>query len=264
MRKRYFAFALCILLALAAMGCSAQPQETVSESPAEPETTVTEPALDPPASAEPQPEEAAEPTVEEPNVAESELEEPPVEEPPAEPAEPAVPTEPVPVDTLPEGIPETLYLHGTTWMTQIRLNQDGSFSGRYDGAQPALLAVEAEEELGVSLPNGIHSLCEFTGQLGQMYKVSEVEYRMELVDLTYSHEPGEQEVGDGELLQYEEAYGLSGATELHLYLPGRETSDFNNEMSWWITVPNQMEELPATLTGWCLYNPACEFAFYAE
>lgn len=175
------------------------------------------------------------------------------------------PVAPVAVETLPAGIPETLYLFaGTGWMTQLHLNQDGSFSGRYDSWHTGLLAMEAEEELGIELPNGLHHTCEFTGQFRRIRQVSEVEYVMELSELNYAQEPGGEEVIDGALVDYTEAIGLSGATVIRLYLPGRETTDFSEQMSWWITAPNQLEALPAALEGWYLYNVAEDFGFYSE
>lgn len=175
------------------------------------------------------------------------------------------PVAPVAVDTLPAGIPETLRLFaGTGWMTQLHLNQDGSFSGRYDGWHTGLLAMEAEEELGIELPNGLHHTCEFTGKFSRIRQVSDVEYVMELSELNYAHEPGGEEVVDGALVDYTEAIGLSGATVVRLYLPGRDTADFSEQMAWWITTPNQLKSLPAALEGWYLYNGAEDYGFYSE
>lgn len=158
--------------------------------------------------------------------------------------------------TPPEPSEETVYV--------MHLNQDGTFSGVYQDWNMGAVTPEMEQEAGQALPNGQCYRCDFSGRFSNIRKVSEVEYVMEMTELTYLQEPGSHAVIDGAWFDYSEAYGLSGAKEVRLYLPGRATADISDEISGWLVIPHGLGELPEALEGWCLYNVADGLAFYGE
>lgn len=169
-------------------------------------------------------------------------------------------------DTLPAGIPETLVFQSGAggWWTELHLHQDGTFSGVYQDWNLGGVTLEMETEAGMKLPGGQCYRCDFTGQFSKIRKVSDVEYVMEMTELTYLNTPETHAVVDDAWIDYSEAYGLSGAKELRLYLPGRSTEDFSENLRWWLTIPHGWDELPTALEGWCLYNVEEDLAFYAE
>ena len=177
-----------------------------------------------------------------------------------------LPSEPVAVDQLPAGIPETLKFQSGAgaWWTELHLNQDGTFSGVYQDWNMGAVTPEMEQEAGQTLPNGQCYRCDFSGRFSNIRKVSEVEYVLEMTELTYLQEPGSHAVIDGAWFDYSEAYGLSGAKEVRLYLPGRATADISDKISGWLVIPHGLGELPETLEGWCLYSEADGLAFYGE
>lgn len=161
-----------------------------------------------------------------------------------------------PVDQLSLGLPVTMiYVAGDgDWSTELTLHRDGTFSGSYrdcnvSSADPAL-----EEYFHAELPNGVYSKCDFIGRFGNIRKISDAEYAMDLEEITYLHAPHVLEVVDGALVEFTEAYGLSQAKEVRLYLPGRTTADFSPGVQEKLKQSSGMSDLPAALDRWCLYN----------
>ena len=157
-----------------------------------------------------------------------------------------------------QGLPVTMiYDAGEgAWSTELTLHRDGTFSGSYrdynvSSADPAL-----EEYFNAELPNGIYSKCDFIGRFGNIRKISDVEYAMDLEELTYLQAPHVLEVVDGALVDSAEAYGLSRAEEVRLYLPGRTTADFSLGVQERLKRLSGVSDLPVVLDRWCLYN--CE------
>lgn len=177
-----------------------------------------------------------------------------------------LPAEPIAVDQLPAGIPETLKFQSGAgaWWTELHLNQDGTFSGVYQDWNMGAVTPEMEQEAGCALTRGQCYRCDFSGRFSNIRKVSEGEYVMEMTELTYLQEPGGHAVIDNAWFDYSEAYGLSGAKEVRLYLPGRATADISEEISGWLVIPHGLGELPEALEGWCLYSVADGLAFYGE
>lgn len=157
-----------------------------------------------------------------------------------------------------QGLPVTMiYDAGEgAWSTELTLHRDGTFSGSYrdynvSSADPAL-----EEYFNAELPNGIYSKCDFIGRFGNIRKISDVEYAMDLEELTYLQAPHVLEVVDGALVDSAEAYGLSRAEEVRLYLPGWTTADFSLGVQERLKRLSGVPDLPVVLDRWCLYN--CE------
>ena len=199
-----------------------------------------------------------------PEAPEIQPEEPLEQDPAAVAGEPEKPEEPEeePVSSLPADMPKQFLFYSGAggWMSLLELHPDGTFSGKYEDQNA--IAMSAPESMLDSITEGETNLSEFTGRFENMRRVSDVEYVMELAEITYAREPGEQELVDGMWMNYCEAYGLSGAKEVRVYLPGRSTSDFSDSLAWWLTVPYGLDALPDQLEGWCLYNVEEDLAYY--
>lgn len=133
------------------------------------------------------------------------------------------------------------------WATLMTIDSDGSFSGEfYDG------------ELGSSgpdYPNGTTYQSNFSGTFTQPEKVNDYTYSLQIQEINYEKEPGTEEIIDGMLYSYAKPYGLDGAEELLIYLPGAPLDQLPEEFLSWVR------------TGWTgdydLADPECtELPFY--
>lgn len=141
------------------------------------------------------------------------------------------------------------------WATMMSVDADGNFRGEYfDG------------DLGVTgdgYPNGTMYQCDFSGQFTEPVKVNEYTYSMQIRDINYEKEPETQEIKDEMLYCYTEPYGLEGAEDILIYLPGAPLSELPEEYKSWVGyseyVVSETEETELPFYG--LYNEAAQAGF---
>lgn len=169
-----------------------------------------------------------------------------------------------PVDQLPQGLPVTMCHTSETGygVTELTLYRDGTFAGGYCDLNIGSATPELEALFHAELPNGVYLKCDFTGRFGNIRKISDVEYVMELQEFSYLHEPNVIEVVDGALVYFTEADSLCHAQEVRLYLPGKTTADFSLQLQEALTQSRGLTELPTALDGWCLYSIKGGTAFF--
>lgn len=142
------------------------------------------------------------------------------------------------------------------WATLLSVDADGSFSGEYfDG------------ELGVTgdgYPNGTMYQSNFEGKFTQPEKVNGYTYSMRISELNYAEEPGKEEILDGMLYCYGKAYGLEGAEEFLIYLPGAPLAELPQEFRGWVGYYDLSYTSDTELPFYALYNEAeqCGFSSY--
>ncbi|MBO5278373.1 MAG: DUF1311 domain-containing protein [Lachnospiraceae bacterium] len=142
------------------------------------------------------------------------------------------------------------------WATELTIQEDGSFSGEfYDG------------ELGMTsdtYPNGTMYQSDFTGQFTQPVKVNEYTYSMQISSLTYAEEAGTEEIKNGMLFCYSEAYGLDEAENILIYLPGAPLTELPQEFRSWVGYYDLSSTTDTELPFYALYNetPQCGFSSY--
>ena len=231
--------------------------------------TVTETTGQQPPASQPAEEQPAQITPEEPDPAEAESE--------PEPEEP-VPEEPEPAEPEPEPEPEPDPLYAKLanwdfvfssgaggWETNLTIKADGSFSGAfYDG------------DMGDTGPgyeeNGTFYFCSFSGQLGAVTQRSETVYEVEVASLEYADEPDTEEIEDGTRYVYSDAYGISGAESLLVYLPGTEIASLPEGYLTWVQylhfgtyLPDSWElDLPEDLPFCGIYNEGMDCGFFSS
>ena len=98
------------------------------------------------------------------------------------------------------------------WSTQLNIHADGSFSGEYWDMDMG--------STGDGYPNGTQYGNTFTGTFTDLKKVNDYTWSMKLDKINYTYEIGKEEILDQMLYSYTEAYGLDGADEIQIYLPG--------------------------------------------
>ncbi len=131
------------------------------------------------------------------------------------------------------------------WRTVMEIKEDGSFSGVHSDSDMGAV--------GEGYPNGTCYLCVFEGKFTQPVKLNDYTYSMQIEQIGYEHEAGTEEIQDGVLYVYSTAYGLDGAEDVLIYLPGAPFMELPQEYRNWVR--NDMENPDALeLPFYGLYN----------
>ena len=138
------------------------------------------------------------------------------------------------------------------WSTQLTLQPDGTFTGRYEDMDLG--------DVGEENPNGTVYVCDFSGSFSQPGKVDDYFWTMELEYLSTQQEPGEVTYDEGIRYVSAQPNGLEQAREVWLYLPGAETKDLPEEFLSWTTSAFS-EEVPEQLPFYGLYSVSDQSGF---
>lgn len=138
------------------------------------------------------------------------------------------------------------------WRTVMQIESDGSFSGQYSDSNMGAV--------GTEYPNGTLNLCAFEGKFTEPVKVNDYTYSMRIEEISYAKELGTEEIIDGTLYCYSNAYGLDDAEEILIYLPGAPFAELPEEYRSWVR--NDMADPDAAeLPFYGLYNVAEQTGF---
>ena len=141
------------------------------------------------------------------------------------------------------------------WATILTINEDGSFSGEFfDG------------DLGVTgegYPNGTMYQSNFTGQFTQPVIVNDYTYSMEISEINYAEELGKEEIIDGMLYCYTDAYGVEGSEEFLIYLPGAPLAELPEEFRSWVDYHDLSNTTETELPFYALNNEPEQYGFYS-
>ncbi len=180
---------------------------------------------------------------------------------PAEPeptAEPAaeLPGEP---SELPEAFPLLMEFSSGAggWGTEMTLERDGAFSGRYHDSEMG--------ETGEEYPNGSVYIATFNGRFTDIRRLPDGTYTMKLGEVTTMDAPGDEWIQDGVRFIASDAYGLDTweTGDFVLYPPETEVSALDEEFySWWPGRFN-LDSVPFTLGCWGLRNMDSGFGFFS-
>ena len=131
------------------------------------------------------------------------------------------------------------------WRTVMQIDSDGSFEGVYSDGDMG--------DIGEEYPNGTYYYCEFEGKFTEPVKVNDYTFAMDIEEIDFAKKPDTTEIIDGTLYCYSTSYGLDGAEELLIYLPGAPTSELPEEYMNWVR--NDMADPEALeLPFYGLYN----------
>ena len=131
------------------------------------------------------------------------------------------------------------------WRTFLNIDADGHFDGAYSDSEMG--------SVGEDYPNGTYYLCEFVGKFSNLTQVNDYTYSVEIEELSTIKEPNTSEIIDGMLYQYSTPYGIEGAEELLIFLPGAPTSELPEAYMDWVRF--SMEDPDAEkLPFYGLYN----------
>ena len=131
------------------------------------------------------------------------------------------------------------------WRTLLNIEEDGSFSGEYSDSDMG--------STGEGYPNGTYYYCKFNGKFTEAVKVNDYTYSMKIEEISCVNEPETSEIIDGILYYYATPYGMEGAEEVLIYLPGAPVSELPEEYINWVR--NDMVDPDAVeLPFYGLYN----------
>lgn len=125
------------------------------------------------------------------------------------------------------------------WRTVLEIEEDGSFSGVHSDSDMG--------DAGEGYPGGTCYVCQFQGQFTEPEKVNDYTYSVKIQQLKLDHEPETEEIVDGVRYCYSTAYGIDGAEEILIYLPGAPCAKLPQEYRNWVRndmVDPDAEELP--------------------
>ena len=179
---------------------------------------------------------------------------PAVEQPETPAEQPEAPVEEPEAATLPDALPlDLVFASGAgAWLTELVLEQDGSFSGQYHDSEMG--------DQGEGYPNGSCYTSTFSGRFGNIRQVDGHTWAMSLEELTVQEEPDTEWIEDGIRYIASDAYGLEEGTEFLLYSPETPTEGLNEEfLIWW---PSWNVEDTGTLNCWGLLNQEMGYGFF--
>lgn len=142
------------------------------------------------------------------------------------------------------------------WSTELLIGEDGSFKGTYHDSDMG--------STGAGYPNGTRYFCEFTGKFAELEKVNDYTYSTRISEIEYANEVDTEEILDEVLYYYSDAYGLAGAEEILIYLPGAPIEELPEDYMIWAKGSAYIEEGTRELPFYGLYNvtEACGFSSY--
>lgn len=136
------------------------------------------------------------------------------------------------------------------WQTVMSIEKDGSFTGEYSDAD---------------MGTGQYYLSNFSGQFTEPVKVNDYTYSVQIAELNYAQEVGSEEQKEEMLYTYADAYGIAGAEEILIYLPGAPLEKLPESYKNWVhyeisLAGDSVTELPF----YGLYNETeeCGFSSY--
>lgn len=131
------------------------------------------------------------------------------------------------------------------WRTVLHIHEDGTFDGIHSDSDMG--------DMGEGYPNGTLYYSEFSGAFTQPESVNAYTCRMELQELTYAHD-SDEEIKDGVRYVYTDAYGISGAEEVLIYLPGAKLADLPESYREWVGYYDLTQTEETELPFYGLYN----------
>ncbi len=156
------------------------------------------------------------------------------------------------------------------WATEMTVENDGSFSGRYYDSEMGLT--------GPGYDNGTMYECEFTGHFSSMVETAgPLMYKLTIEDLTYAHEPDTEEIKDNTNYIYAGAYGIDGLEgkegALVFMDAGAVTSAINQDQLDWLSTTHfgngvgedweYVQDIPEELPFAALINTKDDYAFFS-
>ena len=141
------------------------------------------------------------------------------------------------------------------WSTDMRILEDGSFSGEFHDSEMG----ETED----AYPYGTVYRCDFTGRFSVTERIDETTWKLRVSALGRDESQPEEEIDGGVRYVRAEPYGLSEGDEMLLYAPGTPLDALSEDMRFW-THTMDLENVPDALPVWFLCSAKNESGFVSD
>jgi len=138
------------------------------------------------------------------------------------------------------------------WSTEMRIADDGSFSGNYHDSEMG--------ETGDEYPNGTVYVCAFSGLMSDLKQVDDHTWSVRVEKLTTQEPANRETIEDGLRYVTADPYGVVEGDEMTIHLPGTPIEAFTEDMRMWAHLLDE-ENQPAETTDWFLYSSKNETGF---
>ena len=138
------------------------------------------------------------------------------------------------------------------WSTDLRILEDGSFSGEYHDSEMG--------ETGDGYPDGTVYCCSFTGRMSTVGQADGNSWRIRVDELRTDGSQAEEAIDGGIRFVKTEPYGISEGDVMILYAPGTPLEALSEEMRFW-THAQDMDPVPDALDSWFLTSEKNESGF---
>ncbi len=141
------------------------------------------------------------------------------------------------------------------WMTELYLNEDGSFTGEFRDGEMG--------DRADAYPNGTVLICKFSGKFAPAQRLDMYTYSTKLVELTTEYTEGEEWIEDGVRYVASYPYGLDGGQDFQIYLPNTPVTMLSEDAyTWW---PGRFDaEEASAINAYGLRNLANDQCFFTE
>ena len=151
-----------------------------------------------------------------------------------------------------KGLEWTFSSGAGAWSTDLRILEDGSFSGEYHDSEMG--------ETGENYPNGTVYGCSFTGRMSLAGQLDEYAWKLRVDALSMDEGQLDEAIEDGIRYVTIDPYGISEGDEMILYRPGTPVEVLSEDMRYWAHVIDP-EQSPSELETWFLMSEKNDSGF---
>lgn len=142
------------------------------------------------------------------------------------------------------------------WATVVTIDETGRFEGSYHDSEMGASGDGYDATIYVS---------NFSGQLGSVTKISDMEYTAYVESIEYQDKVDDQEIRDNVLYIYTGAYGIDQGKTLHFYMQGSKTAQVDTRLMDWLAMPLAWgNDTPETLPFNTFYNEEDDAGFFGS
>lgn len=139
------------------------------------------------------------------------------------------------------------------WGTILSVNENGAFTGNFHDRNGG--------EIGDSYPNGTYYTSEFSGRFGNIKKINDYTYSMELLEIYTKDAEGKEWIEDGVLYVASVPYGLDEGKEFIFYTPDAPTAGLSEDFLFW-NGSYYYGEIPVKLGVYGIENVSMGYGFF--
>lgn len=139
------------------------------------------------------------------------------------------------------------------WSTILSVNENGAFTGNFHDMNAG--------EIGAAHPHGTYYTCEFSGRFGNIKKINDTTYSMELLEIYTKDTPGKEWVEESILYVAADPYGLDEGKEFIFYTPDALTNGLSEEFLFWNG--SYYDGVPEKLGVYGIENVSAAYGFFS-